>query len=215
MLPFVTRTGRLFALFGLLAACATKAPPPVRHETAGLPSRPAICRAEDAKQPAASTGDPVPDQTLAAGTGAIQGVVRDLDNRPISDVTVVVTAPALQGSASELTHADGAYDLPDLPPGTYEVIAYYGEIKLRQGNVAVGAAKVTSVILRLDTSATGGEVIDVTQKAPTIMGDSGPGPRDPSAPHGGRLWPNRGIAIGQDYTRHLSPAPAPAPCKPR
>jgi hypothetical protein len=121
-------------------------------------------------------------------SGAIQGVVRDKANgNGISDVTVVATSPALQGSASELTDAQGTYLITNLPPGNYEVVFYYGEIKIRQANVTVGIGKVTPVTIKMDTAATGGEVIDITQKAPTIdVGST-----------------KQGITIGQDYTKNI------------
>ncbi len=121
-------------------------------------------------------------------TGAIQGVVRDkASGSGISDVTVVATSPALQGSASELTDSSGQYLITNLPPGNYEVVFYYGEIKIRQANVTVGVGKVTPVTIKMDTAATGGEVIDITQRAPTIdVGST-----------------KQGITIGQDYTKNI------------
>jgi hypothetical protein len=150
----------------------------------------------------------------------IQGVVRDQATRAgVSDVTVVVTSPSLDGSASELTRADGMYLVESLPPGTYEVVFYYGEIKLRQANVTVGEGKVTPVTITMDTRATGGEVIDITQKAPVVYTDLFPGPDDPGAPHGGRLWEGRRTSFGGDYTRNVplaSRTATEAPtCRPR
>jgi len=108
-----------------------------------------------------------------------------------------------------------------VPAGNCEVVFYYGEIKIRQANVMVGDGKVTPVTIKIDTAATGGQVIDIEQKAPTIDGDFGPGPRDPNDPHGGRLWADRGVGIAQDYTKNVPLAtrpavpPAPPKCRPR
>jgi hypothetical protein len=132
------------------------------------------------------TATPAFAQTTTSG--AIQGVVRDkATGNGISDVTVVATSPALQGSASELTDGQGTYLITNLPPGNYEVVFYYGEIKIRQANVTVGIGKVTPVMIKMDTAATGGEVIDIVQKAPTIdVGST-----------------KQGITIGQDYTKNI------------
>jgi hypothetical protein len=161
-------------------------------------------------------------RSSTSGTGAIQGVVRDQATlESVRDVTVVATSPALEGSASELTDAQGSYLITNLPPGNYEVVFYYGEIKIRQANVTVGDGKVTPVTIEMDTAATGGQVIDITQKAPTIDGDFGPGPRDPNDPHGGRLWAGRGMGIAQDYTKNIplsgraDAPPGPPKCRPR
>ena len=158
----------------------------------------------------------------APGVGAIQGVVRDqATGLAISDVTVVATSPAISGSRSELTDRSGGYLISDVPAGDYEVVFYYGEIQIRQAHVIVGDGKVTLVTIKIDTAATGGKVVDVAQKAPTIDGDFGPGPVDPNDPHGGRLWAGRGVAIGQDYTKNVPLAtrsdvpPAPPKCRPR
>ena len=121
-------------------------------------------------------------------TGAIQGVVRDkATGDGLSDVTVVATSPALQGSASELTDGSGQYTITNLPPGLYEVVFYYGEIKIRQANVSVGIGKVTPVTIKMDTEATGGEVYEITQKAPTIDVGSA----------------KQGITIDQNYTKNI------------
>jgi hypothetical protein len=158
-------------------------------------------------------------QERPAGGGAVQGVVREKASLGgLADVTVVATSPALEGSASELTDATGQYLIDELPPGTYEVVFYYGELKARQTHVTVGEGKVTPLNLKLDTTAEPGTVVDITPKAPTIDGDFGPGPVDPNDPHGGRLWAGRRVSIGSDYTkdRPLAGKPAtPRPCRPR
>jgi len=154
-----------------------------------------------------------------SGMGIIQGVVRDqASSLPISDVTVVATSPALEGSAFELTDSQGMYLIANLPPGDYELVFYYGEIKTHRANVTVGGGKVTPLPIKIEASATGGRVVDIPLRGPLMDGGLGPGPRDPNAPHGGRLWADRGVTLGQDYRRDATaPAPPPAPpkCRPR
>src|SRR5690349_4509215 len=70
-------------------------------------------------------------------TGGIGGVVTDSNGAKLDGVTVVATSPGLQGSQSEVTDDDGEYLLANLPPGTYEVVFYYSDIKIRRQNVIV------------------------------------------------------------------------------
>ncbi|MFP2927430.1 carboxypeptidase-like regulatory domain-containing protein [Pyxidicoccus sp. 3LG] len=57
-----------------------------------------------------------------AGTGfsTLTGTVIDSQSRkPVPDVTVTVTSPALRGEQTAVTDARGNYSLPRLPPGLY------------------------------------------------------------------------------------------------
>ena len=56
------------------------------------------------------------------GAAVLTGKVVDATNQaPVSDVVVTVTSPALQGEQVAVTDATGAYRIPNLPPGEYEV----------------------------------------------------------------------------------------------
>src|SRR5688500_14217044 len=79
-----------------------------------------------------------------ATSGAIQGVVADAaSGEPFAGVTVVATSPALQGTQSAFTDADGVYKITNLPPGTYTVTFYYAESTTRRTNVVVSINKTT------------------------------------------------------------------------
>src|SRR5215212_4992567 len=54
-------------------------------------------------------------------TGTLRGLVRDQQSLPVPGVTVSVTSPNLQGSRSAVTDETGAYVLPQLPAGDYQV----------------------------------------------------------------------------------------------
>ncbi len=56
-----------------------------------------------------------------AQTGTLRGIVRDRQGVPVSGATVIVTAPALQGSREKTTTSTGAYAFAALPPGEYQV----------------------------------------------------------------------------------------------
>jgi tetratricopeptide (TPR) repeat protein len=126
------------------------------------------------------------------GPASIAGtVIERSTGAPLPDVTVVATSPSLIGSASELTDALGYYHIDSVPPGEYEVVFYYGELKVRQANIHVATGKPVEINARLDTAAaSGGESINISQAAPTI---------DVSGT-------KQGVTIGQDYTKSL-PAP--------
>src|SRR5262245_48289623 len=59
---------------------------------------------------------------FAQQTGTLSGVVRDAQGGVLPGVTVNVASPALIGGArTAVTGETGAYQLPTLPPGTYDV----------------------------------------------------------------------------------------------
>lgn len=59
-----------------------------------------------------------------APTGTITGAVTDAaSGRPIAGALVVATSPQLPGERSQVTGADGAYRLADLPPGRYRLVS--------------------------------------------------------------------------------------------
>jgi len=55
--------------------------------------------------------------------GAIEGVVKDANGGVLPGVVVEARSPKLVGAASTVTDEVGAFRLPGLPPGTYEVTA--------------------------------------------------------------------------------------------
>ena len=58
----------------------------------------------------------------AQQTGTLAGTVRDAQGAILPGATVTVTSAALIGSArSTVSGASGAYQVPALPPGNYEV----------------------------------------------------------------------------------------------
>ena len=54
-------------------------------------------------------------------TGTISGRVVDQQNLPVPGATVAVQSPALQGSRSAVSSANGDYVVPFLTPGDYAV----------------------------------------------------------------------------------------------
>jgi hypothetical protein len=61
------------------------------------------------------------------------GIIRNLETQePLEGAIVIVTGDKLQGERSMMTDASGAYRIPDLPPGIYEVTVVYGQAKRKQ-----------------------------------------------------------------------------------
>src|SRR5690348_4179111 len=57
---------------------------------------------------------------VAQGTAVMTGTVVDASTKkPLGDVVVTVTSPALQGEQTVVTDGSGTYRIPNLPPGSY------------------------------------------------------------------------------------------------
>jgi hypothetical protein len=119
--------------------------------------------------------------------GAVQGVVTDqATGEALAGVTVVATSPALQGTASAITEADGTYKITNLPPGTYVVSFYYADITVKRTNVPVSISKVTPAYVKIDQNQAQGEVIEI-KGTPNIDTTS----------------TSQGITLDQNYTRNI------------
>jgi len=119
--------------------------------------------------------------------GAIQGVVTDkASGEALAGVTVVATSPALQGTASAITEADGTYKITNLPPGSYVVTFYYADITVRRTNVQVSISKVTPAFVKIDQNQAQGEVIEI-KGTPNIDTTS----------------TSQGVTLDQNYTRNI------------
>ncbi|HHQ49350.1 MAG TPA: hypothetical protein ENK19_10780, partial [Acidobacteria bacterium] len=107
--------------------------------------------------------------TLLAQTsrGSIVGTVVDEGNQPLPGVTVVLSSPAMQGTRSDVTDADGKYRFNLLPPGTYKaVFSLPGYQKVEQENIVVGVAQTITVNPTLHSAFK--ETVLVTSQAPVV-----------------------------------------------
>jgi hypothetical protein len=83
-------------------------------------------------------------------TGTIRGRVEDQQGLGIPGVTVTVTSPALQGSRSTTTDAEGNFALSALPPGQYEAafeLNGFGRVT-QMSTVALGLTVTQNVTMR-------------------------------------------------------------------
>ena len=122
----------------------------------------------------------------SATTGAIYGVITDIDTgEPLAGVTVVATSP---GSASQtaLTDDKGTYKINELAPGEYIVTFYYVDATVER-RIPVGVNKVTPVYQKIDTKAIKGEVVKIEGSTPAI---------DPTSTA-------QGITIDKNYLKNI------------
>jgi hypothetical protein len=92
-----------------------------------------------------------PAVVAAQTTGSLAGTIRDSSGAVLPGVTVTVTGRALQReNASAVTDNGGAYRIPLLPPGVYEVVAELsGFAPQRRSNVEVALNQTTTLEFQL------------------------------------------------------------------
>jgi Carboxypeptidase regulatory-like domain len=115
-------------------------------------------------------------QSASATTAAIDGTVTDTSGAALPGVSVTVSSPALQGTRSAVTSAEGVYRLPQLPPGEYRIayeLAGFGTIVREKQQLAVGFNATINVQLQVsalqETITVQGESPVVDQKASKIV----------------------------------------------
>lgn len=101
-------------------------------------------------------------------SGSIRGIVMDSGGNPLPGVAVTADGPALMGTQTDVTDLDGTFRLPNLPPGSYTVIAELdGFYTIRREKVIVRIGM--TVTLNLETNpAIVEEEVTVTASAPTV-----------------------------------------------
>src|SRR5947207_10138968 len=86
--------------------------------------------------------------TFAAAptTGSIQGRVTDeLTGKPIAGAQVSARGPALSGTQTARSDADGRYHVTLLPPGEYVVEVRSGDVTVERPGIAVGAGETLAL----------------------------------------------------------------------
>lgn len=101
-------------------------------------------------------------------TGEVRGVVVDEAGAPVADAIVNISGPALQGTAGDVTGADGSYELGNLPPGLYTITVSQAASQFSRSNVLVQLGKVSRVNIRFRPVVIQGEVIEIQGRAPLI-----------------------------------------------
>ncbi|HEY5948213.1 MAG TPA: carboxypeptidase regulatory-like domain-containing protein, partial [Kofleriaceae bacterium] len=122
----------------------------------------------------------------SATTGAIYGVITDIDSGDALPGVTVVVSSAGSVSQTALTDEKGAYKVSELSPGEYVVTFYYLDATVER-TVPVGVQKVTPVYQKIDTKAVKGEVVRIEGKTPAI---------DPTSTA-------QGITIDKNYLKNI------------
>jgi len=126
--------------------------------------------------------------TYGSITHGVKGVISDSrSGENLAGVTVIATSSQSKETQTAITGDDGSYAI-GLPPGTYTMTFFYADTQIERRGVVVGSAKVTPVFQKLDASRSGGEVIKITDRAPTI---------DPNAT-------TTAVTIDKGYTRNIA-----------
>jgi len=136
------------------------------------------------------------------GTGAISGVVTDPANHTIANATVVVTDDANGASRSATTSPGGAFYVPLLPPGNYDV-------KVTQVGFAVSTLKQVEVPVSQTTTVN--ISMSVAGVSQTIQVDAASVPSDTDGSTLGGLVNSRAIQTlplsSRNYTQVLGLSP--------
>jgi len=126
--------------------------------------------------------------TSGSITHGVKGVISDSrSGEKLAGVTVIATSNQSKQTQTAITSDDGTYAI-GLPPGTYTMTFFYADTQIERRGVVVGSAKVTPVFQKIDASRSGGEVIKITDRAPTI---------DPTST-------TTAVTIDKGYTRNIA-----------
>lgn len=109
-----------------------------------------------------------PARAQTTTTGEVRGVVVDPAGAPVAGAIVNLRGPELQGTAEDVTGADGSYEIGNLPPGLYTLTVTQAGAKISRTNVLVQLGKVARVNVRFQPPVTGEEVIEITGRVPMI-----------------------------------------------
>ncbi|HET7451534.1 MAG TPA: TonB-dependent receptor, partial [Thermoanaerobaculia bacterium] len=102
----------------------------------------------------------------AQQTGSISGHVTDENGSALPGVSVEARGAALQGRQPATTDSSGAYRLPLLPPGTYEIVVSLSGFAAASRQAAVALGADTRIDFTMRPSAK--EVVTVTAATPVI-----------------------------------------------
>jgi outer membrane receptor protein involved in Fe transport len=120
-------------------------------------------------------------------TGALELRALDGDGAPLAGVTAVATSTGLQGAQLCVTDDRGLCRITSLPPGSYLVTFYFGELRIERAGVIVALGQLSRLNQRIDAAAATSEVIEVRGQGSTI---------DPTST-------NQGTRIDQDQLQRI------------
>jgi hypothetical protein len=127
---------------------------------------------------------------LAQGSAVLTGVVSDAaTGKPVPDVVVTATSPALQGEKIVVTDASGTYRIPQLPPGTYMVRLEKEAFRpYSRTDIQLRVDRTVRLNIQMQPEALKAEEVVVVGRPPTIdVGSS-----------------TTGVNVGQDFIRNVA-----------
>ena len=86
-------------------------------------------------------------------TGSIKGRVRDENDVPIEDVSIVIKAGPTHSDIAALTSSDGAFAFSNLRPGNYVLKAFSNDMESDDIAVRVFARKTAFVEIWLESDS--------------------------------------------------------------
>jgi len=100
--------------------------------------------------------------------GRLTGTVTDTQGGVLPGVTVTAKSPALIGTRSVVSEADGRYSMPALPSGEYEVTFELGGFQTStRGNLKLGLGQILTVDAQLRVAALQ-ETVTVSAVSPVV-----------------------------------------------
>ncbi len=127
------------------------------------------------------------------GAGTMTGTIVDTSTkRPLADVVVTVTSPALQGEQTVVTDKSGSYRIPNLPPGAYTLrLEGDGYKPYSRGGITMRVDSTIRVNAELLPEGLKAEEVVVVGKAPTVdVGSS-----------------STGVTLNQDFVSRIALSP--------
>jgi hypothetical protein len=112
----------------------------------------------------------LPEAQAGQGQGALFGSIQDAaSKKPLADVTVTVTSPAMQGAQTVLTDESGSYSVPNLPPGDYTITCdLEGYKPFAKGAVNVAANSTIRLNVTMVPTTLRAEEVVVVDDAPSV-----------------------------------------------
>jgi hypothetical protein len=107
---------------------------------------------------------------FAQGTAVLTGTVTDAaTGKPVPDVVVTATSPALQGEEIVVTDNTGLYRIPQLPPGAYTLRLEKEQFKpYSRGDINLRSDRTIRLNVQLQPESVQAEEVVVVGKSPTV-----------------------------------------------
>jgi outer membrane receptor protein involved in Fe transport len=135
----------------------------------------------------------VRDAAAQIGAGTLIGAIVDASShRPLPDVVVTATSPALQGEQTVVTDSSGSFRIPNLPPGEY-TLRYEADTfrPYSRSGIQLRAGITLRVDAELLPETLKAEEVTVVAKPPTVDVGSA----------------RSGVTVTSEFTSRLSVAP--------